>query len=217
MAYVYDVIHLTLTSSRRTVRVVSLDASGEWCIQVKKSENKKKSSRGQLAVTITELKGGPVALRRSLLPAQLVERMQYCEYEVTPERAEVNLELEICGDGVLVRGSLDVDVKTQCGTCLADTSIHLTPEVSAFMTPKPDVHDHSDTALTPEALENEWFDGETVILDDLVYDTLMLELPMNPKCGSACPGIRTETPHVQAGNVDPRLAPLATIKIEKER
>ena len=36
------------------------------------------------------------------------------------------------------------------------------------------------------------YDWETVVLDDLVRDELLLGIPMIPLCSEACPGIRPE-------------------------
>jgi uncharacterized protein len=60
------------------------------------------------------------------------------------------------------------------------------------------------------------YDGETVVLDDLVRDELVLETPMIPLCSEACPGIRPPPgvafPADAKPAVDPRLAPLEKLK-----
>jgi uncharacterized protein len=59
------------------------------------------------------------------------------------------------------------------------------------------------------------YDGETVVLDDLVRDELLLAIPMIPLCSESCPGI-SAGPANSAGadeaGIDPRLRPLLKLK-----
>jgi CheY-like chemotaxis protein len=45
--------------------------------------------------------------------------------------------------------------------------------------------------FSPEEADTLPFDGETVVLDDLVKDELLLEIPMIPLCSETCPGMGT--------------------------
>ena len=57
------------------------------------------------------------------------------------------------------------------------------------------------------------YDGETVVLDDLVRDELLLGIPMIPLCSEGCPGIRPEQSEGEAvASIDPRLRPLLGLK-----
>ena len=57
------------------------------------------------------------------------------------------------------------------------------------------------------------YDGETVVLDDLVRDELLLGIPMIPLCSEGCPGIRPEQSEREAvASIDPRLRPLLGLK-----
>ncbi len=176
---------------------------------------------------MTELRRGPVNIERNIELPQLEERLAHCEYDVSPESARAKIHLEPCGNGVLVRGTIETRLHTQCGTCLANMTLLCVPEVSAYLLPRPETEEElDDVELTPEDLEKEWFDGETVILDELLFDALMLDLPMNPRCGETCPGIPAgescsgnpaDTSQSEEKEIDPRLAPLASLRLEKER
>ena len=61
------------------------------------------------------------------------------------------------------------------------------------------------------------YDGENVVLDDLVRDDLLLEIPMIPLCSEDCPGIASASVKEETRPVDPRLAPLLRMKKEKEK
>ncbi|MET0387179.1 MAG: DUF177 domain-containing protein [Polyangiales bacterium] len=75
-------------------------------------------------------------------------------------------------------------------------------------------------------LQRETFSGYDIVLDDLVREHLVLELPMQPLCSEACQGIAVPQ-HIRpppntfldtadsastTGAVDPRLAPLQRLR-----
>jgi uncharacterized protein len=63
------------------------------------------------------------------------------------------------------------------------------------------------------------YDGDSIVLDDLVRDDLLLEIPMIPLCSETCPGIASVSDSaVEAEHrIDPRLAPLLALKKQKEK
>ncbi len=184
-----------------------------------KSEEKKDSrSSHQFVVTLEELRRGPVSFDREVKLADLQDRLNHCEYETIPQSAHICVKLETCGEGVLVQGDIEARVRAQCGTCLADTDLQLDSKVSVYLSPELDeAGAASEEELTPDDLKREWYQGETIMLDNLIFDAIILELPMNPKCGESCPGLPVETDTSFGQAIDPRLAPLSKFRIEKER
>ena len=70
-------------------------------------------------------------------------------------------------------------------------------------------HDEADVAT---------YDGETVVLDDLVREAIVLELPISPLCSEDCAGMRSDpslsrevVERLDQAKIDPRLAPLADL------
>lgn len=182
-----------------------------------RTEKKKTAANNLFVIDLAMLENGPVVFKQDIPLPVLTNRLKHCEYKSIPEFANVRLELEPCGAGVLVSGKIVADIKTECGMCLADTSLHLTSKVSAYMLPKEEEKESSDDLeFSPEDLNREWFVGDRIVLDELILDALMLEMPMNPKCGSSCPGPHLGASFESGQKIDPRLAPLAKLKIEKE-
>ena len=62
------------------------------------------------------------------------------------------------------------------------------------------------------------YDGQTVVLDDLVRDEILLEIPMIPLCSADCPGMQSASLNKSPAppSVDPRLEPLRRLKLPKE-
>ncbi|MCP4604763.1 MAG: DUF177 domain-containing protein [Proteobacteria bacterium] len=179
---------------------------------------KKESFRDQFTVDIAELRRGPVLIERDIALSRLTEKLKYCEYEAYPKSAHVKVRLEPCGNGILVRGNIEAHIHVKCSTCLADTIIQLVPSISAFLSPKSEIETKSDDQeWTPEDLEKEFYEGEKVVLDEFLIDALMLELPMNPKCAESCYSQANDIVGEAKRKIDPRLAPLADLRVEKER
>ena len=122
------------------------------------------------------------------------------------------------GADVVVQGRVTADLVTECARCLDDATIAIDAElVSLFVArgaelrPEPD-----EVELTPEDLEREFYSGDEIVLDDVVRENLLLEVPIKPLCDEECTGI--PVPAAVAGpadlrasaqgSVDPRFAPL---------
>ncbi len=182
------------------------------------SENKKLAVRDQFVIQVPELRNRPFKTEREIPHPLLTGKLRYLEYEAVPESASVKIKAESCGAGVLVQGEIAAHINTNCSTCLEDTSIRLSLPLSTFMLPKSEAEENpDDRELTPEDLKMEWFEDDTIVLDDMLLDMIMLEMPMNPKCGSSCPGPPNYNDFPSKPEIDPRLAPLANLRIEKEK
>jgi uncharacterized protein len=179
-------------------------------------EDKKNIVRGHFTVEVDKLRNGPIVIEKEIPIAMLSKRLSYCEYEAVPENALAKITIESCGSGVLVKGTMKSNIHSNCGTCLADIALHLTSSVNTYLFPKEEAEEDCDKELTPDDLNREYFEGETINLNDLILDAIMLDMPMNPKCGEACPGLSGETSFDSESELDPRLAPLAALSAKKE-
>jgi uncharacterized protein len=119
----------------------------------------------------------------------------------------------------LVTGKLKAHLLTECGRCLADAKVPVDVVFGTlFMRsggkPLPAVLE-----LEEDDLQREEFVGSEIVLDGLIREHLVLEVPMQPLCSEACEGIAVPT-HVRppedafggADSVDPRLAPLKNLR-----
>jgi uncharacterized protein len=64
------------------------------------------------------------------------------------------------------------------------------------------------------------YDGDTVVLDDVVKDEILREIPMIPLCSEDCQGISPPAEPIPAeeetDRIDPRLLPLLELSKKKE-
>jgi len=129
----------------------------------------------------------------------------------------LSLRLSKSDEDVVVHGQLKVTLSSHCARCTKPVTLPIDQEVTALFVPAvklpgsgkdgPDEYEFSsDEADTLP------YDGETVVLDDLIRDEMLLEIPMIPLCSEDCPG-RAHSPQGSTDlpgerPVDPRLAVL---------
>ena len=69
--------------------------------------------------------------------------------------------------------------------------------------------------FSSEEADVDFYDGETVVLDEFLREAVLLEVPSFPLCSEDCPGIRPSaksTPERSEPVLDPRLSPLRALK-----
>jgi uncharacterized protein len=137
----------------------------------------------------------------------------------------------------LVTGTVRAHVLTECGRCLGDAKLTVDSTIGTLFartsgrpggaqaskdrkaqTERYERHAGQDDA-DDDDVPREEFSGNDIVLDELVREHIVLEVPMQPLCGDACPGIPIPA-HLQApadafpgaGAVDPRLAPLQRLR-----
>lgn len=160
-------------------------------------------------------------------------------HEATASSSDGTLAIRASKSGhdVVVDGTLDATLSIPCARCLTpfDLPIHADLQVLYVPadrvkapTPKKDAagpgsdkrsakekEAEEEYEFTSEEADTLGYDGETVVLDDLVRDELLLEIPMIPLCSEACTGMSPAPGEPQARSedgqdrgIDPRLAPL---------
>jgi uncharacterized protein len=147
---------------------------------------------------------------------------------------ELRVRLSKSGNDVVLLGSVAAEMTVPCSRCLEPTPVTVHEDFSLLAVPSPSSRPahksragrsparprrqerEDDDAIEPEEADVIPYDGETLVLDDLVRDELLLGIPMIPLCSEACPGI---SPNLGDGaeaatptGVDPRLRPLLELK-----
>jgi uncharacterized protein len=147
--------------------------------------------------------------------------------DITPGSGdgELTVRASKSGNDVVVHGRLKAELTTPCARCLEPAHVTVDEPVSALMVPASAMKTPKDDEYEFSADEADVlpFDGETVVLDDLVRDELVLGIPMIPLCSEDCPGMSVPPgvlgselsgDAVKNGEdaIDPRLRPLLALK-----
>jgi len=186
--------------------------------------------RPLLAISCRDLEAGPKSVRESLPHAWLSQKLaEGEEASIFSASHDGEVQARITptgGDNFLVQGHVRATVDTRCARCDSPTALPIDAEMTLLLVPR--AHDGQRAPKGKHSKESEGefefdsdeadiatYDGETVVLDDLVREALLLELPMAPLCSDDCPGMAADPAVEQklaAARVDPRLAPLAGLR-----
>jgi len=133
---------------------------------------------------------------------------------------ELDLRVSKSGTDVVVHGTLKADLSVACARCLEPAHISVREPIRALVVPATERRESSgageDDDIAPDQMDMIPYDGETVVLDDLIRDELLLGVPLVPLCSEQCPGIRrpdaSAPAEAAAKTIDPRLQPLLRLK-----
>ncbi len=180
----------------------------------------------EFSFPISNLDAGGQEFRLPVRSAWLRGVLEGTAVAAPDKDGELDVRLSKSGVDVVIRGTLAADLVVPCSRCLEPAAIPVREEISILAVPSSqaragrDRQGESDDEEAPEdpgEADVIAYEGETIVLDDLVRDELLLGIPMIPLCSEACPGIRPERQSSDATSaadesIDPRLRPLLRLK-----
>jgi uncharacterized protein len=176
-------------------------------------------STHEFSISVTDLDAGGKDAAFVVRPAWVRGALEGCEATTQGADGSITVRVSKSDADVIVAGTLDVPLTIPCARCLEPVDFRVSKPIAAIaVLPKKVAPAGSDYEFTAEEADMIPYDGENVVLDDLVRDELVLETPMYPLCSEDCPGIAaplgsSETvSQPEADTVDPRLAPLLRLK-----
>jgi uncharacterized protein len=117
------------------------------------------------------------------------------------------------GEGVLVQGHLSAELSVPCARCLSPVPLPVETDLTLLFTERPAIEVPGAGEGDDDDGGRETFTGETIVLDDVVREHLLLEVPMQPHCADPACLERWERAANGAERAgDPRLAGLAALK-----
>jgi len=137
-----------------------------------------------------------------------------CSVRVSVTRQEQRIELG---------GSMELRALLSCSRCLAEVPFDTQRAVHAVLLLEvPPLEE--DAEIEETDLDESYFDGEELDLMDLIREQLILALPDKPLCDEECKGLcpqcgadrNVESCGCDGKQPDPRMAVLATLKIDAE-
>lgn len=141
---------------------------------------------------------GPVAIEAVKLGRESVR---------FPRPPELEVGLAGINNGVVVTGTVRVELRLSCGRCLNDFDLRKEIEIEEFAQPEELITEDGDTfPIVAGRLD----------LAPIVYQNVMTEVPIRPLCRQSCAGLCAECgknlndePHIhEKEEIDDRLAPL---------
>jgi uncharacterized protein len=124
------------------------------------------------------------------------------------------------GHQVRLRGRITAEAEVDCDRCLTNITVPVLTEFDVTYIPANDYEAANNAELQAEDLNLSVFDGETIDMDDLTREQVLLALPMHALCREDCQGLcpvcsinkNTATCRCETSEVDPRWAALKNLR-----
>jgi uncharacterized protein len=123
------------------------------------------------------------------------------------------------GHEVRVQGKLNARAEVDCDRCLKTVPVAVETAFDVNYVPAEDYRRSEAAELQEEDLSLSVFDGETIDVDELVREQLLLALPARALCGEQCKGLcptcgadrNTNPCDCHSQEIDPRWAGLKAV------
>lgn len=132
---------------------------------------------------------------------------------------EVTGRVEKSGREVRLRGKITARAEVDCDRCLKAVAAPIETEFDVTYVPEEDYTSSAAAELQEEDLSLSVFDGETIDVDELVREQVLLALPARVLCGDDCKGFcpacgidrNTNSCDCESSEIDPRWAALKAV------
>jgi len=132
---------------------------------------------------------------------------------------EVEGRVHRSGHEVRLQGKLSAQAEVDCDRCLKTVAIPVETSFDVAYVPVEDYKRSEAAELQEEDLSLSVFDGETIDVDELVREQLLLALPARALCGEECKGLcptcgadrNTNPCDCHSTEIDPRWAALKAV------
>jgi uncharacterized protein len=107
----------------------------------------------------------------------------------TTTQVKASLRIERSSGEALVRGRVSGGVELQCSRCLNYFTATLNAPVDVVYDPADVIVTDENHEIKGDELDMGFYTDDTLDLDDLLVEQLLLNLPMKPLCSPDCKGI----------------------------
>lgn len=176
----------------------------------------------EFTIPVTDLDAGGKGFSFEVRPAWTRGALEDHEAKPSEKTGKLEVRASKSGNDVVVHGKLDAELVVPCARCLEPFALPLHADLSVLYVPAAVMRgtgENEEYEFSAEEADTLPYEGDAVVLDDLVRDELLLEVPMIPLCSESCHGISPppEAHPEEEGEkpVDPRLAPLLRFGAKK--
>jgi uncharacterized protein len=121
-------------------------------------------------------------------PSWVARVMEGCDVraDAGAPAGTLNVHAQKNGNDYLVTGTARAHFFADCFRCTEDAKVDVTAKIATLFT-NAKIAEHDDEE--DDGTDAEHFDGDRIVLDGLVREMLLLEVPMQPLCKPDCAGI----------------------------
>jgi uncharacterized protein len=184
-------------------------------------------SAHEFTIPAADLDAGGKEFQFTIKPSWTRGVLEGHEADATEKEGELQIRASKSGADVVVHGRMDLELQVPCARCLEPFSLPIHADLTviyavAARLKSPDAGTDEEYEFSADEADTLPFDGDTVVLDELVKDELLLEVPMIPLCSEACPGMSpapgsNPVEPAEEKGIDPRLAPLLAFQAKTKK
>jgi len=101
----------------------------------------------------------------------------------------VDLQIQKRPDHIRIEGNIEATLQVVCHRCLTSFLYPMEEEVDVYLIEEQTTPPEEEIELEVEELEQEFFDGEVIDVDQLIAEQIFLALPYKVLCAETCRGI----------------------------
>jgi uncharacterized protein len=140
-----------------------------------------------MVIRLSEIEDG-VVLKGKIDTSQL-EGAKYEEFSfLTP--VDYEIVVRMCEDSVRLEGSIGCSLSLVCGRCLDVFPFSIQTSLDVGLMKKIPVPE-TELELAKEDLEVYYYEGDEIDINPLVYEEVLLNMPIKPLCREDCKGLCT--------------------------
>jgi uncharacterized protein len=125
---------------------------------------------------------------RGLIEAERLNRPENSGFRFLGP-AEIAVTLRKVDGGLKIMGSVECRLALNCGRCLEEFTFPLSTELDVELAPKALMPSENELELKFGEMDVEYFEGDEIDLAQVVYEEVLLNIPMGPLCGEECRGL----------------------------
>jgi uncharacterized protein len=145
-------------------------------------------------------------------------------FDFVLRRIDVVCAVRRMKETVFIEGTVATAAEAPCCRCLEMTDLPVRASFRYTFCPPPD-QPQEEWELNAEDLELAYYEEDTIDLDRLIFEQIMLQLPIKPLCRETCKGLcphcgtnmNTDSCDCQTETFDERLVALKKFKIQPEK
>ncbi len=99
------------------------------------------------------------------------------------------VRLEKHGHDILVRGHLEGVLEMSCSRCLEPYAAPVAADFDLLLIPGPWEVGADEEELTAQDLDQDFYTGENVDLENILREQIILSMPIKPLCAEICKGL----------------------------
>ncbi len=104
------------------------------------------------------------------------------------EKLDVSCVVRKIRENIYIEGNIDAEGEMPCSRCLEMTEVFLKgPFKYTFRPPSQDFKEEIELSL--DDLDLEYYTGDIINIDKVVFEQVMLQIPMKPLCSESCKGL----------------------------